>query len=77
MLDEPTSALDSENEHKFMDILSSTLQGEENITVLIVTHRLHLSNYGNKILYLGPNNYYEYVNNFIIYCQLRVHRLTY
>lgn len=66
LLDEPTSALDSKNERKFMKILEETLKSQKDLTVLIVTHRLHLNNVADKILYIGKNNNIEYVHYFIV-----------
>lgn len=60
LLDEPTSALDSQNERKFVELLEDVIKIQGNLTVLIISHRLHISNITDKVLYLGNNNTVEF-----------------
>ncbi|CAD8133106.1 unnamed protein product [Paramecium pentaurelia] len=59
LLDEPTSALDQNNEQFFIETLEQVLKIQD-LTVLIITHRLHLTKVADKILYLGKNCQFEY-----------------
>lgn len=42
LADEPTGNLDSENRHRFIDVLN-TLQAEDKLTVIVVTHEAELA----------------------------------
>ena len=60
LLDEPTSALDSKNEQKFVNLLEDIIKVQANLTVLIISHRLHIANITDKVLYLGNHNVVEF-----------------
>lgn len=58
LMDEPTASLDSENEYKIMDVIEQH-RTKNSQTVLMVTHRLNLNSYADKIIYLGKGGYKE------------------
>lgn len=60
LLDEPTSALDSHNENSFLSALESVVKLQD-LTVIIITHRIHLNRIADKIVCLGRNNDVEFV----------------
>jgi ABC-type multidrug transport system fused ATPase/permease subunit len=60
LLDEPTSALDTKNEAKFMKVLEEIIKTQCSMTVLIISHRLHITQITDKVLYLGKHNKVSY-----------------
>ena len=48
-MDEPTSSLDSGNEDKVMRVISNIRASK---TIVMITHRLHLNNYTDSVIFL-------------------------
>lgn len=50
LADEPTGNLDTERSHEIMELLAS-LNREQKLTILMVTHEPEMAEYGNRILH--------------------------
>ncbi|KRX09894.1 P-loop containing nucleoside triphosphate hydrolase [Pseudocohnilembus persalinus] len=58
IMDEPTSSLDSSNEYNVMDIIEE-YRKQKDMVIIMITHRLNLNVYADRIIYLGKHNYQE------------------
>jgi len=50
LLDEVTSSLDTSNENNLMNILKRKREKDPDLVVVMVTHRMHLNNFADKII---------------------------
>ena len=60
VLDEATNALDTATEEKFLNLINE-LKNQQNLTVVMITHRISTLNICNKI-YKIENNQVSLVN---------------
>ena len=58
LLDEVTSALDTHNENIAIELINKTRK-KYNITVIMITHRMHLNNYADKIIMIQADGNLE------------------
>ncbi|EGR27509.1 hypothetical protein IMG5_195130, partial [Ichthyophthirius multifiliis] len=61
LMDEPTSSLDSKNEEDFMKIIQKIKKDK---TIIMITHRLHLNDYFDEVLYIDAEGFYEKGSNY-------------
>lgn len=59
LLDEVTSSLDSSNENNIISILQEVRKKNPDITIIMVTHRLHLNNFADKVILLSKDGTVE------------------
>ena len=56
VLDEPVTGLDPKVTNQLYEIVSSL--NEEGITIIMISHDLHVLKYANKVLHIGRNPYF-------------------
>lgn len=59
LLDEITSSLDSANENNIMNILRELRVKHPETTIIMVTHRLHLNNFTDKVILITKDGKIE------------------
>jgi len=55
-MDEPTASLDSINENLFLEAVEDMKKDK---TIIMITHRLNLNTYADRIIYFGKDGYME------------------
>lgn len=55
ILDEATSALDPKSEKEVQDAIDNISKGEENLTIIMIAHRLQTIETASNLLYIESN----------------------